>query len=426
LETVRQYALDRLVGDGEAEDVRRRHADFFAGVADRIDAALLGPEATTWTAGLDLDHDNLRSALTWAAEAGRPDLLLRLVAGMSRYWFFRSFFVEGAEWQARALQIVPPETTTPYGELLGWAAQFRLHQGRLTEGQELARRAAEVAGVAGDPRLSARAENTLGNFHLFRGDLVAAREHYQRALHTDPGYKDVVLVNLSVTLAWSGEADGAVAAVEALERTGGNDSWVMVARAWIEELTGTVESAELAFCTALDRVSATGERLLEAWSLFGLAETARRRHDLDEASRLARQARTIVDDIGSGIFEWLGNGIQGLIAVDAGDVETARRIARGIVEATESQRILRGRAYAAELAGRLAGSLGDLESATRLVAASDALLATGAERRLPHRQAEVDALLDRARAALGDLFDAFADEGRALDFDTVGETVLAV
>jgi predicted ATPase len=70
LEPVRQYALDKLEEGGEAEEARRRHAEFFLALAEQTVTEMRGPEQAAWLDRLEAEHDNLRGALSWALERG--------------------------------------------------------------------------------------------------------------------------------------------------------------------------------------------------------------------------------------------------------------------------------------------------------------------------------------------------------------------
>lgn len=105
LETVRQYARDRLLESGEADTLRARHRDFFLSLAEAAEPKMRGPEQDAWLARLEAEHDNLRAALEWCrsgvagTEAG-----LRLAAALFRFWHVRSLYTEGRGWLQGALE----------------------------------------------------------------------------------------------------------------------------------------------------------------------------------------------------------------------------------------------------------------------------------------------------------------------------------
>jgi len=85
LETIREYALERLAAGGELEATRRRHAAYFLTLAERAEPELTGPQQVRWLNRLEGELDNLRAALGWSlewdAEAG-----LRLASALGGFW----------------------------------------------------------------------------------------------------------------------------------------------------------------------------------------------------------------------------------------------------------------------------------------------------------------------------------------------------
>jgi non-specific serine/threonine protein kinase len=103
LETVRQYALEKLEEGGESEEERRRHAIFFLALAEETEPRLQGPEDTMWLERLEGDHDNFRAALSWALERGEAMLALRLGGALGWFWHMHGRMGEGRKWLEAAL-----------------------------------------------------------------------------------------------------------------------------------------------------------------------------------------------------------------------------------------------------------------------------------------------------------------------------------
>jgi predicted ATPase/class 3 adenylate cyclase len=98
LETIREFALERLSADGELADVSARHARFYAEFAQAHMAELIGPGKAQWRARLELELDNLRAALTWIVRSGPAELGLALGASLWNYWRLRGDVGEGRRW----------------------------------------------------------------------------------------------------------------------------------------------------------------------------------------------------------------------------------------------------------------------------------------------------------------------------------------
>jgi non-specific serine/threonine protein kinase len=112
LETVREYAWEKLSLSGEEESLRRRHASYYAVLAERAEAELHQRNQRVWISRLETEHDNLHAALVWALEKGAsPELGLRLMGALGEFMYEQGHYQEGRRWAARALEVsakVPP------------------------------------------------------------------------------------------------------------------------------------------------------------------------------------------------------------------------------------------------------------------------------------------------------------------------------
>jgi predicted ATPase len=103
LETVRAFALERLAETGQEQQIRARHAAYFADLAERADQEVRGLEGAAWIERCRLDLPNVRVALGWAETTdGDPTLGLRIAAALNIFWVVRSR-VEGTDWLERLL-----------------------------------------------------------------------------------------------------------------------------------------------------------------------------------------------------------------------------------------------------------------------------------------------------------------------------------
>jgi predicted ATPase/class 3 adenylate cyclase/DNA-binding CsgD family transcriptional regulator len=107
LETIRHYARDRLLDSGETDRVRRRHLEWFLAYAERAAGELGTAGGPGWMDRLDVEHDNLQSALEWAEISGERETVLRLATALSLFWEARGHRHQGigGRWFARALAV---------------------------------------------------------------------------------------------------------------------------------------------------------------------------------------------------------------------------------------------------------------------------------------------------------------------------------
>lgn len=155
LETVREYALERLADGGETDETRRCHRDYFLDAAERAEPQLHGPDQVAWLDRLEADHDNLRAALKWSLGQAGDHGGVRLAGAQWWYWAVRGHLIEGREWLESALRSaadVPVplriKALTGAGALASAGDDFARAVGLLREAVALARAAGERHALA--------------------------------------------------------------------------------------------------------------------------------------------------------------------------------------------------------------------------------------------------------------------------------------
>ncbi|HUG55923.1 MAG TPA: LuxR C-terminal-related transcriptional regulator [Candidatus Limnocylindrales bacterium] len=185
LETVREFAFERLRESGEEPEVRRRHARYFGALAEEARPHLEQADQSVWLERLYREHANLRAALLWAVEASEAEWGLRLAAQLWPFWFMRGALTEGRERIADLLAAgsgpVDPRVRASALNAAGLLARYQRDYGsaekRIAQGLEIRR------GL-GDPKEIADSLNNLAYVTLHRGDHHAARSLYGEALRT--------------------------------------------------------------------------------------------------------------------------------------------------------------------------------------------------------------------------------------------------
>ena len=202
LETTREFGLEQLAWTGELDTVRRRHAEYFLALAERIEPELWGPAASRWHARLEAEHDNLRAALDWGLAAGdetRRNVALRLAGALARFWWTRGHFGEGLQWLARALAIAPARSAARAKALhaAGWLAHF-LHDSATA--RALLEESLSIARELGDTWTEAWVLHVLGRVAYFDGDYPGARALGEQSLALAESLGDRWLIAWAVHL----------------------------------------------------------------------------------------------------------------------------------------------------------------------------------------------------------------------------------
>lgn len=216
LETVRQYALQRLEQTGEAEATRTRHAGFFLALAEEASPHLRGPQQSAWMARLRDEQENLVAAMAWCT-AGHcePQWSLRLTAATGWYWVFNDVEL-GCRLALEALQHdrSATDSVARCRTLLDLASMY-MYRGRGKDGLPHAHEALAVAQRLQDTERQALALNAIG-FCLKPDDTEAALHHFtqardlaQAAGHTMPLAS---ALNNIATFDWAGGRLAAAAA----------------------------------------------------------------------------------------------------------------------------------------------------------------------------------------------------------------------
>ena len=104
LETIHEYARERLEESDEAEVLRSRHAHYFLELAERAEPELRKSEQGYWFDRLEVEQDNLRTALAWSLGGSDSMLGLRLVGALRDFWYYQGQKAEGLRWADRALE----------------------------------------------------------------------------------------------------------------------------------------------------------------------------------------------------------------------------------------------------------------------------------------------------------------------------------
>jgi predicted ATPase len=217
LQTVREYAAERLAGRGEDEQYRRRHFARYVELAEELAGEVWDARHVTVMGTYERDLDNMRAALGWARDQAEPRALLRLVVAMADFWHASDYLREGRRWLEEALARTADEATPARAKALLHAAGMAILLGDATGGRQRATEAYAAHRSLGDSTGAAHALVRIGNADEALGENGQIAQTYSEALALvreggDSRMIAVVLTNVGGRALADGRLDDALTA----------------------------------------------------------------------------------------------------------------------------------------------------------------------------------------------------------------------
>jgi len=388
LETIREYALDRLEELGEAEEVRRLHAERFLQLAESAEPELTGANQGAWLARLTEENGNIRAALDWSLESGNVELGLRLAGALVRFWSTRGLMAEGRD--------------------------------RLD--------AALASGGDAPAPVLAKAEFAAGYAALGLGDFADAEAHFQRSLELAAGdaageaAARAQLAWIAMTRTTEGGGPALELATQALETARAVDdkrtaSGALNTLAELALQRGESEEAMALMEEALALRRSIGDRRLVANSLLTLARVRLARRELTNAEQLLTVGHSMAKELGD---TWCASvalaGIGRMRLLDGSPADAVQPL-QDALRLAVARRDKRAIADCLQGLGSAVGQLGQPHDGARLLGAAEATLeAIGASPTAVERVLD-EQVRPALRAELGQDFDYKLAAGRSLPLD---------
>ena len=312
LETIREYALERLVASGEVDVVGRRHATFFADFVDARGGRIEGPDTLTVLAQFDAEHPNLRAAVAWAVDHGDAETAVRLAAGLWKFWWIRDHLSEGRGWLGRVAALSGEAAPSLRAEVLYGAGVFAHRDHDHDRATSFAEEARALSRRIGDGLGTARALLLLGHIARDQGRHDDAAVAFEKGLALarasgDAGTITRFLLGLGQAAGTRGNHDRAVGAAEealALMRQQGS-RWgvanVLAHYAHALAALGVTERAALLYLESLDLFTELGDNGGTAFTLGRVARLAAVRHNAEAAARLLGATAGVLHALGASI-----------------------------------------------------------------------------------------------------------------------------
>lgn len=335
LQTIREYALERLTLNGESNLLRSRHADYFLSLAKLAAAEIPGPNQALWLNRLDQEQDNMRAALEWDIEQS-PEQGLELTLALFPFWHTRAYLREGRLWLERALEI-NTAVTVPRARALAAASLLAQRQGDYAQAGHLAKESVALSRQLGNTQALAYALNNLGIVAMSLGDNTTARQLAEESLalcqtlESDLGVSRALMIIGQVAL----HEDRLTAAQAALgdslafwEQVGDQKNAILclVNLARTKMLQGDYAQATRLIQDGLTRSRQVGDRQWEMMAQWTLGEISFQEGELERSNALFESCLVQARDIGDRYFEALSLSKLGLLLLYRQDWDTAERV----------------------------------------------------------------------------------------------------
>jgi predicted ATPase/DNA-binding CsgD family transcriptional regulator len=263
LQTIREFAAEKLAVSGEAEETFERHARWVLCFAEQAQPEIYGWASRRGLARFDAEIDNFRTALSWMIDKGEAEAAQRLAFATCWYWYVTGQAGEGARWAERAAMLGPsPPNIHATGLItVGW---MLTEHGDAERALPFIIEALSLLQTIECSVLTAQAHNVLGLIALRQGDYDRARTAFADALTLHESLGETVWI-----------------------------PYLLKNLGLVDYLQGDFDRAEARLGEALARFRAMGNSFGTAVTLINLARLARRRADLPQAAILYAESLSL-------------------------------------------------------------------------------------------------------------------------------------
>jgi len=391
LETVHEFAREKLQGSGEAEEIKRKHAEYFLTLAEEAYPELKGANQLQWLEKLEAEHDNLRAALSWALESKDVEVALRLGGALWWFWSVRDYYSEGRRWLEAALAMDGRGSPEVRALALAGVGELASEQGDFDRAQEACEEGLEL--LAHEGRQASEAKQCL---LAWLGWAALMREHYGRATEL---FEESLALSREMSDTW----------------------WLASSLLFLALVSNSLGDSERA--TELNEESIAlfreqGDKLGLAYCLNNLAMVVYSQGELARAAQLTEEAVALLRELRARGDVALGLCNLGWIALLQDDLGRAADLYRESLSLSWDAGLNPLVQSALEGFACLAGAMGEAERAARLWGAAQALHETKGIPRDTDFLAEADARISAVRLSMGgEAWEEAQHKGRAMTLD---------
>jgi predicted ATPase/class 3 adenylate cyclase len=424
LETIRQYAREKLLEMGGGEVVRDRHLAYFVKLVEQAEPELYRSQQARWLNRLEDEIDNLRSALEWAFAAG-VESGLQIATFPWRFWQVRGYLREMGEWLAQLLERYPT-TDTLHARALAVYAFCLFRQGDFAETIRIAGQSLQMARTLSDQHTEAFSLSFLGVLTLVQGSVGAGAPLLEQSLAIYRSLGDKI--GQATTLEWlslnHNDLERATSFAQeslGLYRELGHLSGIAATLTLLARLTlwiGDFSSPALWLDEALSISRQLGDQISEEEALGTSGNLAYWQGDYQQANAFYKEAIALSEKVGD-LFQGLWARVFLAYAIlRQDDVQRARELFEECIRRAQQAGMTIALVFAVEGLASLNVNQAQLERAARLFAWGDAMREKIGDHRPPDEQASVDHDLAMINAQLAAVtFEAEQAAGRTMTLE---------
>jgi predicted ATPase/DNA-binding XRE family transcriptional regulator len=338
LQLIRQYARSRFALHPDRVITHRRHAEYYRDLVERAAPRLTGHDQHEWLSIIDREVGNIRPAITWSIRH-QPEIALRTVAALGRWFYLRGRYTDGRRWAASALRACPGAPGGLRAPVLVLAGTLAFLQCDYAEAKPLVEDAQKLFAEAGDQEGMIWSIGRLGAIAREQGRYQESAELHRQALRLAQEAGDdhdaAVQLNYLCFLAWLTEdLDTAEAvgpeALRSMRELGDQEGviWALINLGTTARYRGDLTGARLLLSQCLDLCEELSFREGIAWSLNQLGVVARRRGETERAFGMQLASLTEHHKLGDRWREASVRDELAALAMQRGDpAEAARQLA---------------------------------------------------------------------------------------------------
>jgi predicted ATPase/serine/threonine protein kinase len=294
LETIRQYAREKLLDVGEAEAALRAHRDWFLELAYNARSEFYGPRQSEWLEVFEAEHDNLRAAIAWSLRVARDvEESLRLTVAMRYFWHARGHWTEGRHLTEEALALGKTPPALRADALFGLATLAEL-QADNEYALTLLEECVALCRSLGDDEGIARANTARSRITSAMGKYEVARTLLEETLTLCRKLGNAKLINKA-----------------------------MLSLGQQAMLGGDLNLALSSYEEALTAYRHAGDKMEVAWVLANIGDGAWLQGDFDRAERTLKESRAMALELSHDYMVAWGSDVLGRVLTDKGDYDSA-------------------------------------------------------------------------------------------------------